>query len=153
MGGYVALYLARFYPDAVDSVITLGTKWHWDEKTSAKEVAMLNPQVIEQKLPKFAEQLAQRHQPLDWKILLRKTATMLTEMGELNPLTGEDYADIATKVLLLLGDRDKMVTLDETVAVFKLLPAAQLGVLPDTYHPIESVDIQQLAHLIKKFLL
>ena len=153
MGGYVALYLARFYPDSVDSIITLGTKWQWDEAVAAKEVNMLNPKVIEQKRPKFAEQLAKRHQPLDWKILLHKTATMLTEMGGTNPLAVEDYVAVPTKVLLLLGDRDKMVTLDETVAVFRQLPVAQLGVLPETYHPIETVDTQQLAYLIKKFLL
>ena len=74
-------------------------------------------------------------------------------MGGANPLAVEDYVAVPTKVLLLLGDRDKMVTLDETVAVFKQLPVAQLGVLPATYHPIETVDIQQLAYLTKKFLL
>ena len=153
MGGYVALYLARFYPEVVDNIITLGTKWQWDEAIAAKGVAMLDPEVIEKKLPKFAEQLAQHHQPQDWRILLNKTAGMLTEMGRSNPLRVEDYSTIQTKVLLLLGDRDKMVTLDETVAVFKRLPSAQLGILPNTPHPIEAVNMQQLAHLIKNFLL
>ena len=74
-------------------------------------------------------------------------------MGGANPLAVEDFVAVLAKVLLLLGDRDKMVTLDETVAVFRQLPVAQLGVLPETYHPIETVDIQQLAYLIKKFLL
>src|SRR5579872_3175031 len=31
MGGYVGMYLAKHYPEKIGKVITLGTKYHWDE--------------------------------------------------------------------------------------------------------------------------
>ena len=64
----------------------------------------------------------------------------------------QDYAAINIPVLLLLGDRDKMITLEETIAVFNQLPNAQMAMLPGTPHPIEQVDISLLSFLIEKFL-
>ena len=151
MGGYVGLYLARYHPEAIDSVITFGTKLHWNKAIAAKETAMLNPATIEQKVPGFAEQLAERHHPSDWKEVLHKTAIMLQQMGESPPLKPEDYELIHTRVLLMLGDRDKMVSLDETVYAYHRLREAQLAVLPNTPHSIENAGISLLI-AIKKFL-
>lgn len=152
MGGYVGMYINRHYPGKFVKTITLATKFHWDEAGATKEVQMLNPETILQKLPGFAEQLAKRHAPQDWKVVMEQTANMLLAMGKDNPLKPDDYPQITTPCLLLLGDRDKMVTLDETVNVYKQLPAGQFGVLPGTAHALEQVDTRQLSHLIKKFL-
>ena len=56
-------------------------------------------------------------------------------------------------VWVVLGDRDKMVTLDETLEVYKNLPNAQLAVLPNTPHPIEMINTGRLASELKAFLL
>ncbi len=152
MGGYVAMYLARHYPQRVGKVITLATKFHWDVPTAEKECKMLDSGKISEKLPAFAQYLSDSHSPNDWKDVLKKTQDMLVAMGTDNPLALHDYESINTRVLLLLGDRDKMVTLDETVAVYKALSAAQMGVLPGTPHPIEQVDNALLAFMIDSFL-
>lgn len=152
MGGYVAMYLARHYPQRVGKVITLATKFHWDVPVAEKECKMLDSAKISEKLPAFAQYLSDSHSPNDWKEVLAKTQDMLREMGKNNPLGLHDYGEIQVPVLLLLGDRDKMVTLDETVAVYKALPAAQMGVLPGTPHPIEQVDNALLAFMIDSFL-
>jgi pimeloyl-ACP methyl ester carboxylesterase len=151
MGGYVAMHLAKQQPELVKKMATLATKFHWDEATSAREVKMLQPDVIEQKVPKLAAQLQQRHAPNDWKQLVQQTAAMLSAMGADNPLKPEDYAGIQTPVLIMLGDRDKMVSMDETLNVYKGLPQAQLAVLPSTPHPLEQVDVNLLAFLLKQF--
>ena len=130
MGGYVALYLAKHHPEKIESVITLATKFQWDNDIAAKEIKMLQPLVIEEKLPKFALQLAERHHPADWKMVLEKTADMLVEMGKQNPLQPTDFKSIQCPVLLMLGDRDKMVSLAETVEMYNLLASSQLAVLP-----------------------
>lgn len=153
MGGYVGMYINRYHPGRLAKTITLATKFHWDEPTAAKEVQMLNPETILEKIPAFAEQLAKRHEPRDWKRVMEQTVTMLLDMGKDNPLKPDDYPQIVTPSLLLLGDRDKMVTLDETVSVYKKLPAGQLGVLPATAHALEQTDIRQLSLLIKRFIL
>lgn len=139
MGGYVALYLARHYPQLINRVITLGTKFYWDEATAAKETAMLVPEVIEAKVPAFAASLKILHTPENWKEVLLRTAAMLQEMGKNNPLQPEALSQIVTPALLMVGDRDKMVSVDETIGVYHVLPDAQLAVLPATVHAIERV--------------
>lgn len=152
MGGYVAMILAKKDPRKIKKIITLATKFHWDETVAANEIKFLDPEKIEQKIPAFAQQLKARHHPNDWKLLLEKTTNMLLAMGQKNPLQLQDYTDIQTPSLLLLGDRDKMITLDETLAVYRQLPNAQFGMLPATGHPIEQVDVELLAFFIKRFL-
>lgn len=152
MGGYVAMYLAKYYPGRVEKIITLATKFHWDKETAAREVQMLNADKIVAKIPAFAEALERRHAPNDWKAVLRHTGDMLYNLGEQNTLQPDDYPSITHPVLVLLGDRDKMITLEETVAVYKSLPDAQMGVLPGTPHPIEQVDTSQLSFFIKRFI-
>ena len=153
MGGYVAMYVAKHHPQKIKKIITLATKFNWNNAIAAQETKMLNADKIEEKLPAFAATLQKRHAPNDWKTVLQKTAAMLTQMGEDNPLKPADYPTIQHPVLVMLGDRDKMVTLDETVEVYKNLPKAQLAILPNTAHPIEMVNTDRLANEIKSFLL
>ena len=152
MGGYVAFYLAKHKPEKILKIVTLATKVDWDEAIAAKEIKMINPDILKQKVPAFAAQLAKRHAPNNWKIVLQKAAEMLENLGRNNTLKTQDYSSINTPCLLLLGDRDKMVTLNETVAVYKQLPNAQLGLLPNTPHPLEQVDASLLSFLILRFL-
>jgi pimeloyl-ACP methyl ester carboxylesterase len=152
MGGYAAMHLAKHHPEKVNKLITLATKFHWDEKTASKEVKMLDGKTIQEKVPAFAALLQERHAPNDWLQLLAQTSQLLTDLGKQNTLQLEDYSSIATPSLLLLGDRDKMVTLDETVAVYRQLPNAQLGVIPGTPHALEQVNVELLANTIKVFL-
>lgn len=150
MGGYVALYLARQQPHLVGRVITLATKFHWDEATAAREVKMLQPELIEQKVPQFAKTLRERHAPADWTGVLHHTAMLLQGLGQQNALAPEDYKAITCPCLLMLGDRDKMVTLEETAAVYRQLPQGQLAVLPNTPHPLEAVSVDRLAWMIRQ---
>lgn len=152
MGGYVGMYLAKNFPERIEKLITLATKFHWDESTSKKEVQMLSAEKIEAKIPVFANELKERHHPVNWKEVVEETAKFLIKIGIKNPLESEDYHQIGVPALILLGDRDKMVTLDETVNVFKLLPNAQLGILPGTPHPLEQVNLEVLLMFIKKFM-
>lgn len=152
MGGYVAMYLARHYPGKVSRVITLGTKYHWDAATAARELKMLDAGVIEQKVPAFAAALQERHAPQDWKQVLTVTATLMQGLGRAPALTMEDYSAIRIPCLVMLGDRDQMVSLQETLDVYKALPQAQLAVLPNTPHPIEKADADLVSALVQRFL-
>jgi pimeloyl-ACP methyl ester carboxylesterase len=152
MGGYVAMYFARKYPQRVEKIITLATKFYWDETVAAKEIKMLQPPAIEEKIPAFAKELANRHAPLDWKEQLIYTQQLLHALGKNNVLTLEAYKDISASCLLMLGDRDKMVTLEETVNVYIQLPGSSLAVLPKTHHPIEKADLELLKFYIERFV-
>jgi len=152
MGGYVAMYLAKYHAQFVNKVVTLATKFYWDEAIAEKEVKMLDPEKINEKIPVFAKQLEQRHHPNDWKKILGKTKEMLLQLGIRNELQIDDYTTIRNPCLLLLGDKDKMIALDETIAVCDALPNAGYKVLPATPHPIEQVDTRLLSDLITEFI-
>jgi len=152
MGGYVAAFLARFYPERIDKVVTLATKWQWDEAIATRETSMLHTEKIMAKVPQLAAMLEKRHEGKDWKQVVHKTAAMLESMGKENPLPESELSAITQPITLLLGDRDKMVSLEETVAAYRLLPNGQMGMLPATPHPFEQVNIVLLAQLIKHFI-
>lgn|GEM_PF-54049 len=150
MGGYVACCLSLKYPGYVSRIITLATKFYWDEHTAAAEIKMLQPDLLEQKVPKFAEALVQRHGAAHWKGLLHQTASLLEGLGKQPVLKTEDYPTITTPCLLLVGDRDKMVSIEETASVYRTLPSARFAVLPATPHPIEQAPVDLLISLINQ---
>lgn len=151
MGGYVALTYALQYPGSISSILTLATKLHWTEEGSLKESKMLNPDVIAEKVPKYAAQLAALHGETGWKQLLPAIAGMMIGLGKKPLISLGDYTQINTRVQLMVGDKDAMVSLDETVLAAKSIPEARLAVLPGTKHPLEQVKPQLLMDLIKDF--
>lgn len=151
MGGYVAVYLAKYFPFRINRIFTLATKFDWNEKDSLKEAAMLLPGSISEKIPSFAAELAQRHHPADWKEILNKTSAMMIAMGKNNVLTDSDFKSIEHQVLLSVGDKDKMVSKQETAHVHHLMKNSKLLILQDTPHPVEKVNSKQLAQVVKEF--
>ena len=151
MGGYVALYLAKHYPYRIEKVFTLATKFHWTPEIAAQEIKMLNAGKIEEKIPAFAETLKKRHLPNDWKIVLAKTIEMMVELGNKNALMDNDYQSIVIPVILSIRDNDKMVSLDETTTVNKQLKNSGLLLLPNTSHPIETINASLLSRHIRSF--
>lgn len=152
MGGYVALNLARLHPNKVGKIVTLATKFAWSPSTASKEVKMLNPVTIEAKVPAFAKALAARHQPEDWKVHLEKTATMMLELGNGKALLKQDFSKIQHKVLVGIGAKDKMVSVEESQEIAEVLTNGTLLVFENFPHPIEKVDRTILTQEIVKFL-
>jgi esterase/lipase len=150
MGGYVALYLAKQQPTLLGNIITLGTKFEWSPEISAKEIKMLDSKIILEKVPKFAEALQKRHGK-DWELLLQKTAEMMIDFGNNNALSLNDFASIENKVLIGLADKDNMVSLEETTAVYKQLKNGAMYMLPNTKHPIETVNVGLLGRIVQGF--
>lgn len=152
MGGYVALYLAKLHPEKVKSIFTLATKFNWSPATAEKEISLLNPEKIEEKVPHFAKTLAERHNPQDWKETMIKTADLMRQLGQVPSLSDNDLALISVPVQVGVGDSDTMVSIEETVKTYRLLPNAKLLVLPFTKHPIEVVSVRRLQYEINTFI-
>ncbi len=152
MGGYVALNLAIQQPNLVDSIITFGTKFKWNPESAAKEVSMLNPKVIEEKVPQFAAHLKKIHQEDQWKAVLEKTATMMLALGEKPLLNVSTLAIIKPKVCIGIGSKDRMVSIEESQETVKHLPDGTLQLLEGCKHPIEQNDPKIITDFIKKFL-
>jgi pimeloyl-ACP methyl ester carboxylesterase len=153
MGGYVATFAALQQPEFFSKVITLATKWQWDTPAAAREASMLDAGTLEAKVPAYAAKLKAMHAPNDWKTLLSRTAAMLLDMGQRPPIDVTGTLPITVPVCLLVGDRDKTVSVEETLNIYRNISQASFGVLPGTPHPFEKADIDLLSALIRKFLI
>ncbi|WP_299758701.1 alpha/beta fold hydrolase [uncultured Pontibacter sp.] len=152
MGGYAALSLGLQHPQRIRSIYTLATKFAWSEETAEKETKLLNPERVEEKVPAFAARLALRHSSQDWRQVMRSTAGMMQKLGKSPILTTETLPKLTLPVQLAVGDHDSMVSIDETLWAYRLLPNAYLQVLPDTRHPFETLSVQNLSEQIRQFI-
>lgn len=153
MGGYVALQAALKIPNKISKITTLGTKFDWTPDSAAKEIKMLNPIKIEEKVPQFAEKLKHEHHPQDWKIVMQKTAKMMKQMGNGARLSDSDFKNINVPVTIGIGSLDKMVSFEESKYAASLLPNSKLIVLNNIEHPIEKFPTDQLINFIRSTLL
>jgi hypothetical protein len=68
-------------------------------------------------------------------------------------LTDEDFKLIKSHVLLGLGDKDNMVSREETFHVESLIPNAKFIELKDTPHSFEKVSVELLSQEIRSYFL
>ncbi len=153
MGGYVALYLANKQPQRIQSIITLGTKFAWNPETAAKEASMLSPERMKEKIPSFVKRLEMLHPASDWSSVVEKTKEMMLTLGNAPLLATTALGVTQQRVRIGIGDRDEMVTLEETVSAYKALPTSELAVLPNTPHALEKVSTKRLSMMITDFLI
>ncbi|MGV3538650.1 MAG: alpha/beta fold hydrolase [Rufibacter sp.] len=151
MGGYVALEAARQQPQVFGKIFTLATKFAWSPEAAAHETARLRPKAIQEKVPAFATALQERHAPLDWTKVMAQTAEMMLHLGEVPVLTPAKLQEISIPVRIAVGDRDQMVTLEESLAAYRSLPHSQFQVLPDTRHPLEQINWPLLAQALIQY--
>jgi len=150
MGGYVALNLTINHPNLFGKIITLGTKFNWTEESAAKEVKMLNPEIIEEKVPKFAEKLKSLHAPNDWKEVMQKTANMMLNLGKGDAISQDEFKLIVGDVLVFRGAEDNMVSKEESVLVTNLIPKARYFELENVEHPIEKINTEVIYRIISE---
>jgi len=150
LGGYIGLYLCINYPQRINKLFTLGTKWHWTKEIASKETSMLVPESMEQKIPAYISHLKSIHS-LDWKLVVKNITHIMNDLGDNLYLEPENLATIEHVVRIGIGDRDTMVSLEESQNTYRALKNGQLQVFPLTKHPYEKVDIKTLSKAIFDF--
>lgn len=150
MGGYVALWLASFYPERVGKIFTLGTKLKWNEEEAQRETKMLNAEKIVEKVPAFAKALAERHGEHEWKSVMLKTAAMMNDLAHTH-LTEQDFIKIENQILLTRGSKDTMVTFEETDYTHRLLKNSEIKTYENVAHAIEQVPVELLRKEFERF--
>ena len=151
LGGYVACMVARQAPERVARVATLATKFLWDEATAAQEVRYLDVETMKQKVPQFAEMLAQRHTASGWEAVVERTRELLWANTETGGLTPAYLAGVEQPVRVMVGDRDRTVGVRESASIYEALPNGELEVLPRTPHPFERVPMERIAASLRDF--
>jgi pimeloyl-ACP methyl ester carboxylesterase len=153
MGGYVALALEAQQPGSLGAVLTLGTKFEWTREIASREAGRLDPTIIEQKVPKFAQVLEQRHVGSGgWQLNLRNTAALLRALGGAPLLNGESLPRVRIPVLVAVGSRDDTVTAAEAERTAALMGNASSTVIDDTPHPIERVPVAEIERLLRRLV-
>ena len=97
-----------------------------DEKSPEVDTARLA-----QNHPDWVAWLDQIYGTHRWKPLLVHIKRMWT-----TPLnySSEDFAQVAAPTLVLIGDRDELVPVEEAAEMYRLLPRAELAVVPGAVH-------------------
>lgn len=150
MGGYVALHLASRGEKRIARITTLGTKFRWDPATAERESSRLDPATIRAKVPRFADVLEQRHRGAGgWEAVLSGTAACLRALGSEPVLVDDTLRAVTQPVRVMVGDRDATVSVEESAAVSRILPAGELAVLPRTPHPIDALSADALSLLAR----
>lgn len=127
LGGAVALKLALAASDRVSSLTLVGSNLAPTSRTRAGSEA-LRPEGIRQHNPRFARRLDSTGN--DWDAIATRLADLWAE-SPAQPATA--LSDIES-VLLVVGDRDPWIPLDQLAAVLDVCPRARLLVVPDTDH-------------------
>ena len=151
MGGYVTLALEAQQPGTLGAIITLGTKFAWTPEVAAHACARLDPRMIEEKIPKFAATLAERHAACGgWMDVLANTRELLTSLGANPRLAQQSLAHVSIPVCIAVGERDDTVGTAESAEVAAWMPRATSAILAGTPHPIERVATGDIVLLVRK---
>ena len=149
MGGYVALNTALNHPNRVEQVITLGTKMDWSAEATEKELKMLNPDKMLEKVPQYIERLKQEH-TTDWRTMLAKTAEMMKRLSSQEQLSISHFKHISCPVVIGLGSKDNMVSMEESKHVAENLQHGSFYSIEGVYHPLTKNDPCLLSQFIQE---
>ena len=146
LGGLIGLYMARHIPGRVQGVMALASKVipdapsikHW---TYLASVARLEGS-------ERAKQLEKTHAPNDWRDVARMNQRFFESLGKAPPLDAEALGKIACPVMLVNGDRDQLVSWDETVALGKLIPRSKVVKFYGLAHPMRLVPVFAVARAL-----
>ncbi|HLI94685.1 MAG TPA: alpha/beta hydrolase, partial [Candidatus Baltobacteraceae bacterium] len=144
-GGLVALYLARHFPERFHGVCTVAAKYVFDQKTVEHWTYMISFERLERPGGKRPQELARDHAPQDWKKVISMNRDMFVEFGKKPPLDELDLRAISIPALLFSSNQDQIVTLDETLALSRLIPNSKPVIFQGQCHPFNVVPVPAVA--------
>ena len=150
LGGYLGLMLALSQPRRVATLLMHATKFYWTPDAVAKMQQQLDPDIMAQKVPTYADQLVKDHGGRQWRTLVRQ-ASELTASLAADGISERQLRNLQLPVLVSVGDRDELVLLPEAFRLSRALPQGELLVLPNTRHPLQTVRTVPLLPMMQTF--
>ncbi len=150
LGGYIGLMLAMNQPRLVRTLQMHATKFFWTVEAAAKMQTQMDPDMLAEKVPAYADQLVQDHGARQWRILVRQAADLTNDLVE-NGIPERTLTHVQTPVLVSVGDRDELVPVSEALRLSRGMPQGQLLVLPNVRHPFQSVRLIPMLPMIQSF--
>jgi pimeloyl-ACP methyl ester carboxylesterase len=147
MGAMTGLGFAVRHPGRVRSLVLAGISPEREPRASIVR-RLLDPDRIERDDPAWAAQLARRHDPVQgpdaWRRLARSVAEDVATQPLLSP---RDLHAIEAPVLVMCGDRDPFVPVDQAWRLSRQVAHGRLLVAPDCGHQVlsERSDLANVA--------
>ena len=161
-GGQIALEIGMRYP-GLSTALVVGGAWYKFSDTYTDALRALhfeapgavNIAALQAESPEWVEHLKALHGRADdpdrWKAVLGQLSTMFWTPLDYAP---DDFKAIAEPTLLLLGDRDGIIELQQAIDLYQLIPNAELAILPNRTHQSTSrPPVQLFTATILDFLL
>jgi pimeloyl-ACP methyl ester carboxylesterase len=131
-GATTAYMLAATYPDSVKKAVAIGSGLRTTQ-SSVEWARNLSPEGVEQELGSFVKARKQlMPEPERWNEFVGKYRAMFIQM--MDGVSDEQAKGIACPVLVIGGDRDRFIPLNEFVRVRSLIRNSRLLILPDCDH-------------------
>lgn len=150
LGGYLGLILALNQPRRVQTLLLHATKFYWTVDSVEKMRRQLDPDMLAEKVPAYADQLVQDHGARQWRLLVRHAADMVSDILA-NGLKERDVTRLQTPTLVSVGELDEMVPISEAVRLSRQLPKGELIVLPGVRHPFPTLPTIPLLPMMQTF--
>lgn len=160
-GGQIALELAIHYPQLSRGYVVGGATHRLPAVLieSAKSFGISGPGIVdfeqvERTQADFVTHLRHQHDTFQgdnyWKTYLRHASHMW--LAPLN-YTVADFEKIREPILILLGDRDAtLVPVELAVEMYRLIPQAELAIVPGADHSFPFVKVELFMELIIDFI-
>ena len=141
-GGQIALEIGINYPNLATALV-IGAAWYKFSETyvtflkvsPAESPGVVNIERAQKEYPAWVEVLKTEHARVDdpeyWKTLLRQISTLWWTPLNYTP---QDFQKITAPTLILMGDRDETVPVEQAVDMYHLIPNAELAILPNATH-------------------
>ncbi len=150
LGGYIGLMLALNQHRRVRTLQMHATKFFWTADAAAKMQDQMNPDMLAEKVPAYADQLVQDHGARQWRVLVRQAADLTSDLVE-NGIPERTVAHVQVPVLVSVGDRDELVPVSEALRLSRDMPQGQLLVLPNVRHPFQTVRLIPMLPMMQSF--
>jgi pimeloyl-ACP methyl ester carboxylesterase len=158
-GGDIALDVGIRYPNSVKAMVVGGVTHRVSEEYYKSMRALgveapgkVNIEQFNKTMPQLAEllQIVHTQSPDHWKSLLSQISH---EMLEPTLPSHDDLKKITAPTLIIWGDRDQFLPVEDAIELYRLIPNGELAVLPNTDHSLSRSRVEQFANLAKDFLL
>jgi 3-oxoadipate enol-lactonase len=138
MGGHTALGFAARSPDRVRTLVVAGFSPDREPRASVVR-KVLDPARLERADPDWARRLARAHDPGRnpgaWRSLLPAIAD---DVATQDLLTPRDLRSVTAPVLVVVGDRDPFVPVEQARRLARQVVDGRLLVVPDAGHEVLS---------------
>jgi pimeloyl-ACP methyl ester carboxylesterase len=160
-GGQAALELGMHYPDLIKCMV-VGAAWFKFSEIYLNTIrtmgiespGVVNIEKIKQAMPQMVEFWRSLHSPTHssdyWETLLTQISRMwFTPLG----YTVDDFQKIKNPMLILVGDRDQFVPVEEAVEMYRFIQGAELAILPNSDHSLPQTRAELFITTVLDFLL